>query len=222
MPSPSRCMSPRTPPLVPHETIYMLHTHLLAPIHQIPACLISPTQSVLPTYMYPPPPLPTLALKSPPITIFSLFPIATCLSMSHLHVISLCRPHQSPSLVGTQTLILIPLPLVPPSPQTTSAVPSLPTFPALLPLTSLPPSSRGSAPPSPHLPPTKPLCQQHHLPPLLPHPLRHTSQPTPVRLPHTQPPHIPCHHKQQRHQSQKTCSHEATPLSPAHSSFFPS
>ena len=149
-------MSPCPPPLVPHEAIHMRHTHLLAPVHQIPACLISPTQTILPTY---PPPLSSPSYASveiPPITILSLFPFATCLSISRLHL-SMPSP-SAPSLSGKLTPVSIPLPQpLLPSPLTTSAAPPPPTFLALLPLTLLLPSSRESVPPSPRLPPTRPL-----------------------------------------------------------------
>ena len=65
----------------------------------------------------------------------------------------------------TDTSLNPPPPQLPPSPQTTSAVPLPPTFLALLPLTSLPPSSRGLVPPfsrppsTRQLPPHWPLAQ---------------------------------------------------------------
>ena len=91
--SPSRRMSPCAPPLVPHETIHMRHTHFLAPIHQIPACLITPTQTILPTY--PPPPLPMLALKSPSNNDPFLVPYCNLsfhVPSVSLHVISIRPP----------------------------------------------------------------------------------------------------------------------------------
>ena len=52
-------------------------------------------------------------------------------------------------------------------------------------------------PPSPRLPPTNILP--------FPNSPASPSQPTSARFPHTQPPHVPRYHQQQRIQSQKTC-----------------
>ena len=150
-------MSPCPPPLIPH------------------------TYTILPTYLLLSPSLPMLALKSHPITILSLFPIATCLSISRLH---LSMPSLFAPQLGwyTDTSLNPPNTTATPSPQTTSTVPLPPTFLALLPLTSLPPSSRGSALPFPRPPPTRPL------PPHLPSAQLATPSPIPPASP--SPPHF--------------------------------
>ena len=127
------------------------------------------------------PPLPMLALKSPPNN--NPFPVPHCHLPFHIPSASFHAFPILPSLAGIPTPVSIPPPPpLPPSPQTTSSVPLPPTFLALLPLTSLLPSSRGSAPPFPRPPPTRPF------PPHLP--LAQLATPSLISPASPSPPHF--------------------------------